>query len=198
MNVILTEFQKEYLDGLMLGDGNLHLSKNKDAAKNPFLSIVRSIKDIEYLRDNLKVFQNLCTENFKDVHQASIFDKRTNKNYYNCKFSTRYLPCLMPTYNRWYFNGKKIIPNDLKLTPLTCSIWFYDDGSLEKSKKNNGRLKLKLSSHSFTKEENLFLIKQMNELLSANFLIVNEKKHSYIVGADLATKNLLIILNHFY
>src|SRR3990167_5435937 len=34
-----------------------------------------------------------------------------------------------PFYNQFYKNGKKIIPNDLKLNSLSLAVWFMDDGS---------------------------------------------------------------------
>jgi hypothetical protein len=45
------------------------------------------------------------------------------------RFTTRSLPELTEIYREFYQNGKKIIPDDLSLHPLSLAIWFMDDGS---------------------------------------------------------------------
>ncbi|UCD54888.1 MAG: hypothetical protein JSV93_05070 [Candidatus Omnitrophota bacterium] len=44
------------------------------------------------------------------------------------RFTTKSLPELTHFYRKFYKNGKKIIPNDLKLNPLSLAVWFMDDG----------------------------------------------------------------------
>lgn len=64
---------------------------------------------------------------------------------------------------KWYPNGKKIIPKDLKLTPIICLYWYLDDGSLDK--KDGGIL---LNTCQFT-EENLrkTVIPQLEQILDS-------------------------------
>lgn len=44
-------------------------------------------------------------------------------------FITHTNPFFTQLRRKWYPNGKKIIPIDLVLTPLTIAVWFWDDGS---------------------------------------------------------------------
>ncbi|MFX1534597.1 MAG: LAGLIDADG family homing endonuclease [Promethearchaeota archaeon] len=60
-------------------------------------------------------------------------------------------------YLRWYPNGKKRLPNDMQLTPLTVLFWFTGDGSF---RENNS---ICLSSHNFSKTENEFLASLLEE-----------------------------------
>jgi hypothetical protein len=44
------------------------------------------------------------------------------------RFTTRSLPELTTIYKEFYSSGKKIIPDDLILHPLSLAVWFMDDG----------------------------------------------------------------------
>jgi hypothetical protein len=82
-------------------------------------------------------------------------------------------------YQRWYPNRKKEIPEDLKLTPLICAIWFCDDGCIS-IRKNS--LALKLSTHGFTKNEveklALLLCQELHEYY---FVCQESNKEQFII-----------------
>ena len=45
------------------------------------------------------------------------------------RFTTLSLPELTEYYRRFYWQGKKRIPDDLDVSPLQLATWFMDDGS---------------------------------------------------------------------
>lgn len=60
---MLTQRQREIIDGLMLGDGNLSIGKE---ARNPRLRINRSYKDFEYAKWINHEFADYCSDMEKD------------------------------------------------------------------------------------------------------------------------------------
>src|SRR5206468_3127331 len=70
---------------------------------------------------------------------------------------------LMPYWNKWYPNGKKIVPLELKLTPTTVLHWFMGDGTTSFIK-NTNRVELTLCTNGFNKIEVIFLKKLLSEI----------------------------------
>ena len=167
----LTIIQKEVLTGLMLGDGNLFDHSNR---LKPTLSVSRSVSDLEYLYENYETFSEFCS---CEPRISKTFDSRTEKTYYSCKFSTVGSLGFFEFYKAWYPINKKEVPKDLLLTPLSCAIWFCDDGCVMEK---NGLLSLKLSTHGFSKEENEFLILKLKETLKIHFTLRKDKECFYI------------------
>lgn len=143
---MLTLEQKNIIDGCLLGDGCLIISKS---GKNPYFSYCSKNKDhVEYV---FKYFKNLC--NYSEIKETSYFDIRTQKTYTRFVFITKCLEELMPIYLNWYREkGKNIIPDDLVLSELNCLFWYIGDGGLVRSFRSNHSLRsesLKLSTHCF-------------------------------------------------
>ena len=67
------------------------------------------------------------------------------------RFFTRSLPILTPFYDEFFVNGKKIIPENLKLNALSLAVWFMDDGSKSRSS-------IYLNTQQFTVDEQKKLI----------------------------------------
>lgn len=177
--ILISSEQQEILEGLMLGDGCIQYSSKE--SKNPRLGIIRSILDEDYMLWQYSKLQSLCASGVK---RHSYFDERTNKTYYNIQLQSKSLPKLKAIRDRWYPNNKKIIPLDLKLTPLICLIWFCDDGSI--IHRNKKATELKLSTHGFSFEENLFLVHLLNEELKEKFRICKSESKFYIAGSSKA------------
>lgn len=145
----LTNIQKEYLDGALLGDGCLSLHKNSINSK--FIYSSKSKQHVEFV---FNPFMNFMTS--EEIKHLKYFDKRTQKTYEQYRARTFANPCFQKEKERWYKEGKKIIPPDLKLSPTTCLIWYLGDGSLIHSKHHRG-IHIKLSTDCFTLEEVKFL-----------------------------------------
>lgn len=180
----LNKEQEEVLIGSMLGDGCLYKHKN---SKNPYFYISRKLEDLDYLNYQFEIFKSFS--NYNDPKIFDILDKRTKKIYHQCKFVTRTCEVFKSYYEKWY-NNVKILPIDLKLTPLICAIWFCDDGTISRSKTCN-RIKLKLSTHCFTKDENIRLKNILSSTFNEYFGIVRDNGNFYITSADSGTKKFI-------
>ena len=110
----LSRKAREWIDGELLGDGCLK-SYSKYSAQFKYSS-----KHEEYI--------NYVSETLK-----SFGIKRTGKiyKYHVFAYSSLFYGELLPIYKRWYPKGKKIVPKDIELTPLTCRQWYIGDGSLQ-------------------------------------------------------------------
>lgn len=141
--IILTEEQLQVLDGAMLGDGSLIIHKQ---GKNAHFSYVsKSKQHVEFVGNYFKEYWS-----GEGIKENTYFDKRTEKQYYRSYIKTYTNISFTNQYNRWYPNGMKKIPSDLKLTPLNCLIWYIGDGGFVKSKRSEY---IKLSTHCFLKED---------------------------------------------
>lgn len=141
----LNNFQKEIINGAMLGDGSLHIHKKGVNAQFCYTS--KSLQHVEF------VTKEFLQYSYKEgVKKYSHNDKRTNKTYDRYTFRTISDKGLTDLYNKWYINKVKHIPTDLVLTQITCLIWYIGDGCIYNSSKHNGQY-IKLATNCFTKEE---------------------------------------------
>ena len=161
---MLTTEQEEVLTGLMLGDGSLELAK---AGKNASLKITRTRVDGSYIDHHINVFHDLGAK--RSVGQVE--DKRTNKIYLRSMLHTKVNPILTEWHSKWYANGYKSVPQDLKLTPLILATWFADDGSVVVKKRT---YTAKLATHGFSKKEVKFLQKQLKQTFELNFKLYQD------------------------
>lgn len=159
--IALTDTQKSVLTGLMLGDGCLY---RREKTHNPYLTVCRSSVDKNYLLWQYYLFAEFCKRKPVDY---TIYDNRTKMNYHGCKFTTRRIPLFNEWYDKWYPNGKKTIPDDLQLDPLSLAIWFCDDGHI-KNTCSKWRFRLKLSTDGFSEND-------VEKLIS-----ILEKRYNYI------------------
>ncbi|OGN29819.1 MAG: hypothetical protein A3A33_00825 [Candidatus Yanofskybacteria bacterium RIFCSPLOWO2_01_FULL_49_25] len=162
----LSDYQRAVLIGNILGDGHLEPNWSKTNYK---LKINHQLKHKDYVIWEYQVFKDwILTEPKLDKWNNS-FQFRT--------ISHREITELR---NKFYKNGKKIIPGDINLylrNPITLAVWFMDDGNaiLVKSKKGKRLRGYHLNSQSFTTEENIIL---KNSLMNLHGLSVGlEKNH---------------------
>lgn len=166
----LSGIQEQILIGGLLGDSYLYKYKNQI---NVGLAIVRSAQDLKYLEFQFKHFEKFCSSPIK---LRGYLDKRTNKKYFSCSFRTKAVEIFNSYKEKWYPKGEKIIPGDLKLTPLICAIWFCDDGSVVYTGLSNKNRRVSLYTDSFSKKEVTFLQCLLNETINVSFKI--SKKNS--------------------
>lgn len=173
----LNNYQKEILNGAMLGDGSLCISKNGINAQFCYTS--KSLQHVEF------VTKEFLQYSYKEgIKHISVFDKRTNKTYERYTFRTISDNGLTNIYNQWYRNKIKHIPRDLILTPTTCLIWYIGDGCICNSSKHNGQ-HIKLATNCFTKEEqeNILLpqLKQFDARLNKVGKSKNTGEYQYAI-----------------
>lgn len=111
----LSEVQQQLILGCVLGDGYLRKKTNAH------LQITHSIKQKEYVDWKFHILKNLVITAPKAY--------RGNADRIGYRFFTKSLPEFTEFYDRFYKNGIKIIPDDIKLSPLSLAVWYMDDGS---------------------------------------------------------------------
>ena len=110
----------EWINGELLGDGGLY-------SRCPYSAFItyssKYLEYIEYVRDTLKSFG---IEQSGGTHKE--YCKNTNTYVYH--YNSRVYKELLAIREQWYPEGKKIVPRDIKLTPLVLRQMFIGDGSL--------------------------------------------------------------------
>lgn len=136
----LQVIEKEVLDGLLLGDGCLS-ERSRISARLTF-----GFKFKETVED---IYENLPSLKFSPSWQSNTTNCWHSKSimYHDLLFEN----------NRWYVNGKKIVPSDVLITPISCYWWFIGDGYI--IEKN-----VYLCTDCFTNEEVDFLVSKLNDL----------------------------------
>jgi len=166
----------EWINGELLGDGCLQ-SRSPWSARFTYSS--KHKEYIEYIRDTLKYF---------GIKQAGKIYKIYHKerNYYDYRYESRCYIELLSIRKQWYPKGKKIVPKDIKLTPITCRQWYIGDGYLIYQKKHKTRIRL--ATCGFLISNVNYLIRKLKEL---DFKIARQP-HSNIIGiSSYSTKNFL-------
>lgn len=173
----ITSIQLEIINGKMLGDATIN--KNKNDNRNCHIYWRHSIKQKEFVEwtcNQLKPFTNECKivkvpARIRNKDGSISNDAERKLEHIQC-FS-KSLPIFTAIEKEWYlrnnegkyiFDDKgwriKIIPQNLKLTPLTLAVWYLDDGSL-----GGGRRKYaQIFSLGFSYDENIFLRDQVRNL----------------------------------
>ena len=148
VNDELSTEQISVLYGALLGDGCLSVHKNGMNAVFCYLS--HSYQHTQFIQEYFKEYVS------SEIYKYTFFDVRTNHEYTNYSFKTLSNSTFTEIYNCWYHNGIKKIPQNLKLNPLICLIWYIGDGSICNV---NRTQYIKLSTHCFSKEdqENILL-----------------------------------------
>jgi len=150
---VLPSILDEILVGLLLGD----LCAQKISEKgNTNLHFVQGIVHKDYLYHLYGLFKEFCNLESKITNRLP--DVRTNKIYNQIQFHTYSLPCFNKYHELFYSTGTKIIPSNISklLTYQGLAYWAMDDGN----KTGTG---FRLNTQSFTKDENLFLVKILKD-----------------------------------
>jgi hypothetical protein len=162
----MVSLNSHVLEGCLLGDGCLFIGKK---CKNAGFSYRSSSKNhVEFVH---KHFVDYCSDNYKKIKRAEIYDKRTNKTYVSYYFKTRNNESLTKFYYKWYINGIKIVPSDLVLTNESILFWYLGDGSI-----NQGYIKI--HTDSFTIKEVDFLCEKLKKY---NAKKLKKEKNNYVV-----------------
>jgi len=129
------EYQHEVLTGLLMGDGGMSWSDDRNA---PQMHIEVAEKDyVKYLSSD--VFPTLSGDVYDGMTaEGHAYSQREHGNQ-NAKaedYSDTFRLCIMThsgltRYIDWYDDSGKRFPEGLKLTPTTLKHWYCCDGHLQ-------------------------------------------------------------------
>lgn len=147
----LSQKALEWINGELLGDGNLSSCSPYSAY---FQYSSKYLKYIQYVKNTFKFFGIGGSRMYK------CYSKSKDCYFYSYK-SLSYAE-LLPIRKQWYPEGKKIVPKDTRLTPLTCRQWHIGDGCLVE--KGRRRPSIKLHTTGFSIPDVNWLIDQLFNL----------------------------------
>lgn len=140
----LTQQQKEFLVGTLLGDGCLMRT-----TRGYCLRIHHGVKQKNYVEWKYKVMESLVNTSPKLCYRGYYFRTVSNS--------------VFNEYRKMFYKGKfKKVPKNLRdlLTPLGLAVWIMDDGSRDKGC-------VRISTHNFSYSDHL----KLQEILEAKFRI---------------------------
>lgn len=158
----------QIIEGIMFSDGCM-----TKRFKNAYFRFAQSSKNQEYVEYVAREF--LCLNQIKkrDINLKG-------KIYSLVNFNTRSNDIYTKYYNRWYKDGKKIIPEDFRITPLSLYHAYIGDGGLNNSSKNSkrNRTDIRIATCSFSIEQiNDIFVKQLENLGIHSKVYIQSKKY---------------------
>lgn len=139
----------EFLNGEMLGDGSIQSQSHSSA----YFSYGSQHKEyIEWLQSQLEIYGIQCGALYSRIHKTS-----KHILYF---YQSKYYGELLSWRKKWYPNGKKIVPEDIELTPLTCRQWYIGDGYLA-NKKHAG---IRIATCGFSPKNVEYLVGKLNQM----------------------------------
>lgn len=156
---LLTETEKDILNGMLLGDG--HIEKLKLTSR---LSYGSKFKEtLEDIKTSIQSFD------FSPLWQSQITKcwHIKSRSYLN----------LNEIRNKWYKNNIKTVPEDIKLSPLSLYWWFIGDGY----RRDYGII---FCTDAFNFNDKSILIKKLNEIGFISARLMKNEKRILIGGCE--------------
>jgi len=162
----------EWINGELLGDGCLRSPRGPSAI---YSHSSKYYEYLEYVIDTLKSFGIRAPSGPRE------YNSKVSNGHHKSMDSLSYTE-LLPIRKKWYPNGKKIVPRDIKLTPLTCRQWYIGDGCLQR-----GRYII-MATCGFTISDVNWLVEQLIEL---GFKATRQPSCNCIIISTYSTKAFL-------
>ncbi|MHA1468937.1 MAG: hypothetical protein ACTSSP_00095, partial [Candidatus Asgardarchaeia archaeon] len=160
-------FNIPVIEGSLLGDAGLGVYNRKSNISNPRFYKKNIGKDhIEY------VYKQIFNKNRMKIKKEISFPSKKwgfKKEFYTA-YSIRSLSHkeLKPLYRKWYpewNNYKKVIPEDIDISPVSLLNWFMDDGTSYQRRKNSStkQVVIILCSECFTKDNQQMIVEKIDK-----------------------------------
>ena len=140
----LDEKTIEWIDGFLLGDGSA--SYTKGTHKSARFSIGSS--EEEWASYAISGLNKYNPSKASSVGWKFRPEKPSRPTFSS---ATKMHPDISLQAKRWYPNGKKIVPLDVRITPISIMLWYLGDGSVGRQMRATN---LSLATCGFTPEEN--------------------------------------------
>ena len=141
-SLVMSDRQKQILTGMLLGDAHLERQAGALTAR---LKIEHSLVQSTYVEWKFREWRDWV----RTPPRARVRRNRLGTQSTNIGFTTLSHVEFERFRLRFYRDRRKVVPEDLELTPLSMAVWFMDDGS-RKSGQCRG---LYLNTQSFTAAE---------------------------------------------
>ena len=175
-HVVLTPSLREALDGVLLSDGSLH---HKAGRRTASLRLMQSAKRKGWLYALKKELAKGDVASVIDsvlIRPSKIEGRELPGGQYLLLRSMNYVE-LVSERKRWYPNGRKSVPRDLRLTPTVLLHWFCGDGRGGDSKGTLG-----FCTDGFAVDDVEFLVGLLQtDLDISTTLVLNHRTHPQIL-----------------
>lgn len=188
----ITPQVKDYLDGLLLGDGSIVKSGNVSA-----LYILNQKSDhLDWIEKQISFFTENGIRCKTYIRPSSQFEMN-GKIYHRkeqIRLHTSTYRNFLDVRNRWYPLSKKIVPRDINIrNPILLANWYMGDGSVIR---NRNILYISLSTDGFEKDDVDFLSLKLKEIEMDSVVRLNRNKPTLYIKYWHASKFLEMIKDH--
>ena len=174
--ILETETEMSTIIGTLLGDGSI--DNRKIESHNSRLAMKHSIKQLEYLKYKINLLSTLNDGEHKITEITKLTKFKDGRSIQSLATSCNWRSIadvkLSELRAKWYPEGKKIVPEDINLTPLAIAIWFMDDGT---SGPNNSHF----CTDGFSVKDCEILVKQLQKFNIDAYVRLTKKVYPHIV-----------------
>lgn len=149
------DLESKIFDGLMLSDG--HLKPITDKTNSVLTFCLKHKEFAQCIVDSLPFFS------WSSIKTRNIFDKRTSKTYCQVNLRSHTNEFFTKERKRWYPDGIKIVPKDIKLNREVLLWWYLGDGSLTKYRAESYRNRPLQYMNDFRKKNKVRELKYINK-----------------------------------
>jgi phage antirepressor YoqD-like protein len=176
-NPEVDEYFYEVIDGLMIGDGCLRIPNGYKNANFIIAQIEKQSEFIYWITEFLDKY-NIDYKIYKrDKHKNGYIKKDGKVGIRNPQLiiETKRYELFNDIYYKHYNGKKRLIPKDIKLTPLQLVLWYMSDGSLYKS--NNANVyKITLSTYRYHIDDLQWLVDKIDDLYNIKFYMIRDNR----------------------
>jgi len=184
----LSECQIQLIEGSLLGDG--WMSKHGHG-KNSSFAKEQTSRSREYLEWHYQVLQPYSSNIHDRKERVMNWGNRVTKTQ-SCHFYTCNHFVFNEMRDKWYPNNKKVIPKNLKLSPLALATWHCDDGSNDAKTR-----RIFLNTQGFTFDECEYLIDLLQcQMGIASSINKNRKKPTIYISMKSYSDFIEIVKPH--
>lgn len=197
---------RDYLDGLILGDGNIHHPRGR--GKTSYYQHKCKYKNwLDKIDDDLYEYGIECGVSNERLHTGGFCSESGSILFYLWTHSyTEFKKMHDRFYIKWYdiddypetrwhedkdskgdwYIWQKIVPKDICLTPVCIANWYLGDGGTYKHTYENGYY-TRLSTDGFLKEDTIFLVDLLSKLFDIKCSITKQGVIQISTQADIST-----------
>ena len=153
----------EDFDGLLLGDGCLHINRSSGCL-HPKFSLRQEVTRRSWVEQVAALFDAAGIAYTLQDRMTDLSGlprcRRTSSTH--AVLQTRTYRELDPVYSRWYQATGKVVPPDVRLTPRALAHWYWGDGTL--SLRNGGPKQVTFMTQGFAEADVCFLAGRLTAL----------------------------------
>lgn len=135
-----TDQQREIITGLLMGDGSINRSKNR----NPRLECsMISPNYLKYIDEKFDIFgkgtslRQTAKESAESNRNRGFRTNAKAENYHDLYIWRSMAHPELQEFENWYSSNKKVWPKSIELTPVVLKHWYCGDGNWNNSSTNN-------------------------------------------------------------